>query len=830
LKLQFYILTFFLIVFGLAACVPTRHLKGNEKLLYDVTLNGVKFNEEEQFEVLYRQKPNRKIPLIGGTPYLSVYYFGKGFYKPAKIQHQIEKNDAKYAKKIQQAGSDSAKIQDYKEKREKHLNRLNHKKENGNWFMRSVGEPPAIYDSAKTVETVSQINTYLISKGFFNNKVSFKTKERKKKVYLTIDISENKPHRITELTTQIPDSAILRIVNNSRAQSNLKLGQNYDEYLIGQERDRLEILLRNQGYYEFRKLYISFDVDTTKGNNSVQIATIIENPSDSTSHKAFTIRNIYFVEDAALNRFGVKRDTVVYRQINFLAYKQWVSPKMLSKKIRITPGQRYNLQRTGRTQRQLTDLDVYRYVTVNYEITRDSLEPKLDAFINVMPSKRLQEYTEIGGNVSTYASARIIPLPFFSERLKVRNVFGGAENMEIGLRAGLEGQPSTSEDKVVTTTELGGNIAFYFPQFLIPFYRNEAINLYNPRTRVNAAYTYTDRPDYTRTNLEFTMDYYWQRTQRLQYVISPIDISLVNVQRISEAFDQRLKDYQAQGFPLIESFRTSVVSSLNGSMIYNSNNINQTRDAAYFKLFAEIGDVPRVLSNGNLSWFPDWINGRTDRYRAYSFAKFNADYRKYIKFKEKLYLVGRLNAGAASPFPNTNEDILPYDKFFFSGGGSSIRAWRPRKLGPGSFAPPYRLDSNGEPLTFDGFPVRNYDFEQPGEIILESNLEVRFNIFSYLNGALFMDAGNIWTVDKDPARPGARFSTNFLSELAVATGFGLRFDFSFLIVRIDMATKMFDPAEPRGERYVLNRFRLNGNTFKAFNTQNSFNLGIGYPF
>lgn len=536
------------------------------------------------------------------------------------------------------------------------------------------------------------------------------------------------------------------------------------------------------------------------------------------------------MEDAALNRFGVKRDTVIYRQINFLAYKQWVSPKILVKKIRLAPGQRYNLQRTGRTQRQLTDLDVYRYVTVNYEMVRDSLAPKLDAYINVMPSKRLQEYTELGGNISTYASARIIPLPFFSEKVKIRNVFGGAENMEIGLRAGWEGQPSTSEDKIVTTTELGGNIAFYFPQFLIPFYRNEAINLYNPRTRVNAAYTYTDRPDYTRTNLEFTMDYYWQRTPRLQYVISPIDVSIVDVKRISETFEKRLQDYQNQGFPLIESFRTSVVSSLNGSMIYNSNDINQTRDAKYFKLFVEIGDVPRVLSKGNLSWFPDWINNRNDRYRAYSFAKFNADYRKYKRFKERLYLVGRINIGAASPFPNSANDILPYDKFFFSGGGSSNRAWRPRKLGPGSFSPPFRQDGNGENLTFDGYPVRNYDFEQPGEIILESNFEARFNIFSYLNGAIFVDAGNVWTVDKDPARPGAKFTTEFLSELAVGTGFGLRLDFSFLIIRFDMATKMFDPAEPKGERYVLNRFRLNGNTFKAFNTQNSFNLGIGYPF
>lgn len=830
-----YILGLTFTIFILTGCVPTRHLKGNEKLLYDVQLNGIDQNDPEKIEALYQQKPNRKVPVIGWTPYLSVYYLGKALYNPGKVQRQIEKQQARYAKKIQEAGTDSAEVSKLAGKRENRLARLTRKKEQGNWLMRSVGEPPAIYDSVATVETVSQINTYLNSKGFFYNKVSSEVKEKNKKVYLTLNVTENKPFKITENVFSIPDTAVLRLVQQNQNEAAIKVGQNYDEELLGQERDRLETLLRNQGFYDFRKQFITFDVDSSFGGNSVRMHTIISNPTDTTSHKKYTIRNIYFIGDAGMDRFGQKRDTVQYKKVNYLSYRKYVSPKVLDKKIRFSPGQPYSLVRTNRTLRQLGDLDVYRFAAVNYTVVKDSLAPMLDAYVNVSPAKRFQETTEAGFNVSSVSTSQISPLPFGSIRFKVRNIFGGAENLEIGLRLGLEGQPSAVTNDLVTTTELGGNVALYFPQFLFPLSLTDKYNvtLYNPRTRINTAFTYTNREDYTRTNTELSLDYFWVRSQRLQYVVSLVDINFVDVARISPAYQQYLESLRTRGIPIIETFKSGVISSMSGTMLFNSNNINQTRDAKYIKLYAEIGNLPSVLTGGRTKgfsgWFSDFLSERTNtNFRSYSYLRLNADYRRYYKLKENMFFVARGNVGLVNPVGGS-DNILPYEKFFFAGGGSSIRAWRPRKLGPGSYTPPFRQNSNGDPEIVNGFPQRDYRPEQPGELLLETNLEYRFNIFSYFNGALFLDAGNVWSLEEDASRPGAGFSKDFYKEFAVGTGFGLRMDFSFLIVRFDVATKMIDPAEPEGERFVLDRFRFN-RMFSSKNMQNSFNLGIGYPF
>ena len=834
---RFYIFACTFAILLLAGCSPSRHLKGKERLLYNIELNGVVQSDEEKIEALYRQRPNRKVPIIGWMPYLEVYYLGKTFYNPAKIQREIEKQEARFAKKIEKAGSDSVKTAKLALRRETRLNRLTRKKEEGNWLMRSVGEPPSIYDSLLTVETVSQINTYLTSKGFFHNQVNFAEKVKDKKVFLTLNITEEQPFKYSSVGYSIPDTAILRLVKSAEANTLLKAGDNYDEELLTQERDRLEELLRNRGYYEFRKQYIFFDVDSSLKAHAVQLKTVISNPEDSLNHKRYKLRNVYFVGDAGLDRFGVERDTVVFNKVHYTSYRKYVSPKVLDKKVRIKPGQEYSLIRTNRTQKQISDLDVYRFSAINYNIVKNSEEPLLDAFVNATPAKRYQETTEAGLNLSSFVGSQLNPLPFGSVRLKVRNLFGGAENLELGIRGGFEGQPSSISPDMITTTELGANVALHFPQFLIPFINldnNPNLVVYNPRTRINTAFTYTDREDYSRTNTELSLDYYWQRSSRLQYVVSLVDINLVDSDIKSADFAARLDELFSNGVPLRESFRTAIVSSTNATMLYNSNNINQTRDAKYAKIFVEIGNLPHVLSFGALKTTPYQLlseatgNLANQDYLTYSFFKINTDYRRYFKLKEKQYLVGRVNLGVASPVSSENR-ILPYDKFFFAGGGSSLRAWRPRKLGPGSFSPKLRL-SDGEVVVIDGYKQRDYGQEQPGEILIEGNLEYRFNIFSYLNGALFVDAGNIWAIKEDASRPGSGFGKDFYREIAVGTGFGLRFDFSFLIVRFDLATKVLDPAEPLGERFVLNRFRLNSDTFNSRNMQNSFNLGIGFPF
>lgn len=803
---------------GLAvSCVPTRHLEKQQNLLYSIKLQGVEVNDPAKISTLYKQKANRKV--LGTTPYLSLYYFGRKFYNPAKIQRWIDEYRVQTNAKIAAAGTDSLKISDILAKREQRLAVMTRKKEEGNWLM-TVGEPPAIYDTLKTQSTLRQIKTYLNTKGFFHSSVSYTEEIKNKKVYLNLIVKEDKPTKINQLNFEIPDPVIARIVDSTQNLALLRTGQNYDEEIIDQERNRLEVLLRNTGFYEFRKPFITAKVDTNYAPYTAQFTYIIANNKDNQPHKQYRIRQVSFVADAGLNRFGFKRDTIWYNKVKYLAYRHKINPKVLDSKLTVYPNQRYSLDQTQQTQQQLNNLDMFRFNSVSYALVPDSLNgPQLDAFVNVSPTKKYQETSEAGGSYTA-----LLPGPFVNVRLKVRNILGGAEILDIGLRGGLQGQYSSLDfNESIYMKDIGGNVGLTFPQFLVPFRVNKQFSRFNPRSRLNISYTYVDRREYIRTNLETTFDYIWQPSTTLQYVFTPLDISLVKTPRISPDFDSLLNKNTTYG----QSFTNALVPSINFTRFYN--NFRNDNSGQFWRMFTEFGGLTtlaaeQIINDNSLDHVGDL--------RLYKFFRVNSDFRKYYKMTNKAFFVYRLNIGIAQPIRSVG---LPYDKYFFGGGGSSIRAWRPRRLGPGAYqAQRPRRDAVTNEILRDAanniLYEKDYDTEQPGELLIETNLEHRFNIVGYLNGALFIDAGNTWMISEDKNRPDSQFEWgDFLSEFAVGIGTGLRLDFNFLIARFDFSTKVFDPSFPKGNRYVLNQFTLS-DIFNRNNNHTTFNLGIGYPF
>ena len=798
-------------IFVSTGCTPTRYLGENESLLYDIDLKGVKQNDEEAMAALYQQNPNFRIPFTGIMPYLALYNLGKKFYNPERIERKIQHKQAAFDARIAQAGSDSSRVRRLRERREQRIEHLNLRKEEGNLLMRRWGEPPAIYDSAATLATVDQLSIYLDARGFFYNDVSYSKEVKNKKIYLTYQVEEDEPFRYAALTYDIPDTAVLGLVQAAKPASLLKLNDRYDEEVLTRERNRLELLLRNQGYYEFSKGFITFEPDTSYAPYTVRLATLIANPSDTTGHTAYSIRDVYFIGDAGLNRFGLTRDTIIFNKVHFLAYQHRFSPRILNKKITVHPGQLYSQDRMIQTQRRLADLDMFQYTNVSYTKVADSLaQPQLNALVQVSPAPRFQETAEFGINLIEW-----LPGPFINLRFQVRNLFRGAELLELGVRGGFEGQFSRVESRPVYTREFGGNVAFILPRFLIPIVRDAYMARFNPKTRIISGYTYINRPEYTRTNLETSLNYLWQKRQLVQYIVSPFDVSIVNTPVISADFDSLLTSIENQGTPLRQSFNRSFISSISLSRTYNDNNINQTLKASFLRTYLELGGVSQM--------FVDYSVGNLEKFQ---YVKANIDYRRYLPQGNRTMLAYRANVGYAAPLRmlKANSVVLPYDKYFFSGGGASIRAWRPRRLGPGSYAP-RRAEGNGEPAG-----GRVFDPEQPGEILLELSAEYRFPLFSFFNGALFLDAGNIWTNNEDKTRPGAKFERDFYKQIAVGTGFGLRLDFSFLILRLDIGKKVYDPAEPKGERFVLTKFKPERIPGYTRDHQTAYNIGIGYPF
>lgn len=814
-------------------CSPLRLLGPNQQLLSHIELEGVKQADTERLQALYRQEPNSRFPL----PKLAIYQLGRTFYTPEKLQRKLDATRARYDERILAARPDSALVGKLLTKRERQTRRLQLALDKGNAIMR-LGEPPVIYDSALTRQTAEQIATFLKSKGFFRSRVQYSDtladrrfslgrllggsdSLHRRRVVVTYKVTENAPFHYSQLDYDIADTAVARRVLAAQPASLLRVGDQYDEEIIGQERARFEALLKNDGYFDFRQQYVTLEADTSFAPATVRLRTLIASPASGQPHPRYTIRQVRFITDAGTVRFGQKRDTIRQDSTYFLAFQHNISTQLLNRKVAVHPGQFYNLTNTQTTQRQISQLDVFRFTNVNYVRVRptsaaDSTRRQLDAVIAASPAKRYQETVEFGGTYVAYLVG-----PFANLRLKARNPFGGAEVLELGLRGGFEGQyefTTRNNDRnqlnSVLTTQLGANLNLILPQFLVPWRSNGLLTRYNPRTRINVGYNYVSRPEYARTNLEGTFDYIWQRSTFHQFVFTPIDLSLVNTARLDRTFFRQLVNQFPNQEAARFTFSRQFVPSLSFTSLYNSNDFNQTRDAKYMRLYAEVGGITKPLYENVLS----------DSIRVADFYRLNADYRRYHKVGVKSFLVYRLNGGLVQPL-RASTNGLPYDKYFFAGGATSLRAWKPRRLGPGSFTS-YLQDTTGTfILDENGNRIRNYNLEQPGELLLEGSVEYRFPLFSFINGALFTDFGNTWALRSDDRRPGAQFSANrFYRELAVSSGFGLRFDFTFLILRLDVATKVYDPTSP-GNKWAIRNANLFGSQ-----DQTAFNLGIGYPF
>ena len=872
----------------LAACSPFKLLRPNQRLLSRVEIKGVEQADKERLTALAQQKPNSQFPL----PKLGIYQLGYRFYDSVRIKNKQRDIQASYDAKLKTAAADSAELGKLLAQRERKVNRKQLALDKGNAIMR-LGEPPVIYDSALTRNSVEQMTTFLRSQGFFRARVtatdtvayrrgflarvllgigslvpskpdSLDEAKRKRRVTVTYNITENQPFLYRLQAPSIPDSGVAAVVERGRAASLLHENERYNEELISKERTRLETLLKNAGYFDFRQQYITLEADTSYEKSTVRLRTFIANPGPTQGHRLYTVRQVRFVTDAGVGRtlrnaagdtlrragtpgalrsrpsLGVRLDTVTTDSLKFAAYKQKYSTQLLARKVLVRPGQRYSLDRTLQTQRLLADLDMFRFNTVNYRKVPDlptadstGLRPptgELNAVINASPAPKFAITDEFG---ATYISEKVGP--FVNVRLKTRNPFGGAEVLELGVRAGLEGQltrvAGVNGDEVtesVYTRQLGATAALVFPQFLVPFNTNRFLTRYNPKTRLSLSETFVDRPEYTRSNFEFAFDYIWQKSAYHQYVFSPVVITLVNTLRTSDAFDRRLIVLRDSiGSSLFRSFTRQVEPSFSFTSLYNSNDFNQTRDAQYLRLFAEVGGLTRGLYRKALF--------ESTGLNVYNFARFSADYRRYHHLTPRTFFVWRLNGGVVHALTKSDDlsteatdaqYIIPYDKSFFAGGSTSLRAWQPRKLGPGSYTPTR--------LTRENTVVRDYLTEQPGELLLEGSVEYRFPIYGFIKGALFTDFGNVWGLQErkyqegplrgEYFRDGAQFQLNrFYKQIAVGSGVGIRFDFTFLILRLDVSTKIYDPTAFPGEKWALRNFDTSANPL-------AFNLGIGYPF
>jgi outer membrane protein insertion porin family len=787
-------------------CSLTKNIPEGKYVLYENEIKNSEASDKEELYKLIEQEPNTRF--LGASIGVTIYKVGLNFYDSAKVSIKIEEKKTELEKiELQRDSLPESKSLEKKEyKIRSKLESLEKKSEFGNAVMRT-GNPVTILDSTLTTDAAKNMEGYLKNNGFFEAKVGFEVETKNKKAYVNYLISENNLYWLDSVFTRSDNEEILKLLKGSEDKSLIKKGDPYSQDNITGERNRIEDLLKNNGFYMFSKSYINYYAYKDSTTKTIKLEQVIQKPTFTEKHKIYTIDSITLRVNPPSNEYADRRMQTRYRNIDFSFYRDRYSEKVFASRIFLQEGQPYNRLDAIETQRGLNRLDLFRFVNIQF----DTLGTSLKANIFTQPNQKYQLTNQVGLSITEQ-----LPGPFFSTALRNRNLFRAGEILEFNFRAGLEGVASATDQGVYQSSELSTSASVIFPRFLIPFAPGslDRFGRYNPNTRTLLGYNFTNRPEYTRSAFNTLLSYTWAtRNNRQSFTINAADMNYIRTPKITEEFGQVLLDLQEEGNNLIWSFLPSFVSSFSGQTLINFNRYGdfKTSKASLLRLFAESGGT-------SINFFDVKSNDEPDiEYANFQWLKFQADFRRYYPISEKQTFAYRLNFGIARPY-GVSSGILPYEKYFFAGGGTSIRAWQARRLGPGSSKPV--IGEKG---------VYNYTNEQPAEMILESMLEYRKNLVGYFDLALFVDAGNSWMIGPDPARPGADFRYDrFYKEIAFGTGIGLRMDFDFLVIRLDLATKAIDPAQDEGERWVLDNI-----SFKSpfgVKGQTVLNFGIGYPF
>ena len=804
MKTRYYVIILIVSMIFLWSCSSTKYLKKDEYILYKNSLKGAPKDHNSNMTELYKQINNRRV--LGLLPYVNLYNFGKLFHDTAKVNKKKDLLTIKYNEKINLAKSQFSKNR-LTEKRDKKIAKKNNSILKGNSFMRSFGEPPEIFDTTKVKYTISSMHGYLFSKGYFNNEISatIDTSKRRKRISVQYKVIARKAYTIDLVTYSIADSTIEKLINNPKLYTKkITPKENYNEDKLNNERESIYKLLKDNGYFNFQRQNILFKIDSISTPYKVSIEVIVED-----YHKIYYINKMYFsLNDIPTGRKSnletAVRDTFLYKNIYFTFYKKTYLRKLLDYKITIRPNNIYNQSELQRTQRLLSSMDIYKFVNVNIlENKNDTINNTLTAYINSQSLNKYQLSQEYGLSVSQ----ALIPGPFLSFTLKTRNIFRWLEVIENTFRYSFEAQyTNASSTEAYRAREFSAYTSVGVSQLLLPTRLRDIMKNYNPKVKFYVGYTFVKRPEYRRESFKSGLTYSFSKNIYTSFFITPIDISFID-SKLDPTYNDFLNQLKANGSNLYLSFNPSIVTSFQFSYVFNNNEINSKKITKYIRPSFDFGGfIPSMIAKKYAS-SEDRDSSRLFKKQIFQYVRLGLDIRYYIPVQKKNKFVIRFNLGYAHPLANSNKAefySLPYEKYFFTGGNSSIRAWKPRRLGPGSY---------------NGNSQQGYLYEEPGEILFETNYEYRFKLTGIFNGALFVDAGNVWTI-KDEKTGGQFKFSKVPSEIAVGAGIGLRLDFSFLIIRLDAANKVLDPANPSGERL---------NSKYGFGRA-VYNLGIGYPF
>jgi len=685
-----------------------------------------------------------------------------------------------------------------------------------NW-LRNIGEEPVIYNPAAKDKTVTQLRQFLINKGYHHAHVSDSVVFSGKNAEVIYRIDFGKPYIIDQVnladSSLVTDAGIRNLVRSDSAASLLKPGMRFDQEVLRAERNRLAKYLQDKGYYGFSREYIYFLTDTLAENLTARVGLGIKNPKDFSTnpmltafHPLFRIGDISIVTDFNTSEylkdpasFLSTADTLNYEGVNLIYNNRlYMKPSLLQSSVMFKTGSLFSQTQVDKTIESFSSLRNFKQIKVSFapgDFLTDSVQ-KLDCQILLAPVTKQSYDLALEG---TYSSGNI----GMAGNLiyKHRNLLRGAEYFELKLKGAVEFLADAIED-FNRMLEFGVDARMDVPRSWIPFASGRTFTYGKPHSSVSLSYNYQQRPDFTRTIANAAYGYNWSR-RLTRHQISVLDFNLINVTKMSDKFYSII-----QGTAVENSFRSHVVHAVNYTFTLSEQEINKESSFFYIRIRPELaGNVLFGLSR--LGGNPKPEDGYVFLGTPFSqYVEADMDLRYHWVWNKSNRMAFRLFTGVGYPYGNS--DAMPFEKKYFSGGSSGIRAWQVRSLGPGSYVMPEDQ-------------VHLYP-NQLGDVKLEANVEYRFDLFSVVKGAVFLDAGNIWAISETDERPGAVFKADtFLSQIAVGTGFGLRADLSYFIGRLDLGIKLRDPGAKGGPQWIPVSRKFTWQDFVL-------NFGIGYPF
>lgn len=826
----------------LVSCDAVKRVAEDKYLLTDntVVVNDKKDNTETINSLLY-QKPNRKI--LGIPLRLHIYNTARNNIDSivdASI-NKTEKRKNKYEKFLSK----------------KQLKRYKSSRIGFNEWLKTTGEAPVVLSNEKIKKSVNRLKDYYIYNGWSNVNVDYEIDHKEnKRASVDYIVNHGEPYIIDTISKKIESPTVEILHNQIERNALIKPGDQYKIANLGLERDRISNELRNLGLFHFNQDYITFAVDTVETEKKANIDLIIKDRTVETDHgnrvtrpfKVQKIKNVEIYTDYKFENEGqTPQDTIYFNNYTLYSYnKMRYRPKALTDAIFITPDSIFrDIDRTL-TYRHLNELQTFKYPDIEYDTIPNS-DTELSATIKLTPLKKFS----LGFSAEALQS-NIQSVGFsFNPSLLIRNIFKGAETFQISAigSLGSSKDKNNADDPFLDINEIGVDLKLNIPRLFSPFNTERIVPKHmSPSTIIGLSTTSQTNIGLDKQTFTGTFTYNWNPNDKITNRLDLFNVQYVRNLNIGNYFDVYQNSYNTlnsisesinynNGNPLAfpdqtDAFLSDVLGN-NTSLMPEDNDyktvsaINERKDRLtennliFSSNFSFIKDGRNNLFDEDFSIFRFklelagnllantsklfGLKKNTDnRYEIFNVAfsqyiKTEFDYIKHWNLGKKNVLAMRTFFGIALPYGNS--DNIPFAKSFFAGGSNDNRAWTAYSLGPGSSE------------SINEFNEAN--------LKLALSVEQRFNIFESLNGAVFVDAGNIWNVLDDVEDDNATFTDfNSLKDIAIGSGFGLRYDFSFFVLRFDIGFKTYDPSYKDQNRW-----------FNDFNFRNAvYNIGINYPF